>query len=303
MSASEKQHTGAPEKNERKRTEIVMLQQVRQWILITFGTMLIAASVFFFMMPSHLAVGSISGLAIVLSELTGFGVSAITLVLNIALLAVGMVMIGRDFGVKTIYTSLMLPVLLGVLERLFPHFSSIMGDPFLDMVCYLFLAAAGCAMLFNLNASSGGLDILAKILNKYFRMELGVAMSLTGICVALSAALVYDPKTVALSILGTYLFGLVLDHFIFGMNIKKRVCIMSDKREEITGFILNTLHSGASLYQAVGAYTGEVRQEIIVIVTKQEYIKLIGFISQTDPAAFVTVYNVNEVIYRPKNIL
>ena len=279
------------------------MKRVKEWVLITFGTMLIAASVFFFMMPSHLAVGSISGLAIVLCEITGFSVPVISMVLNIVLLAVGMVMIGRDFGVKTIYTSLSLPVMLEVLEYVFPHFASIMGDPFLDMVCYLFLAGVGCAILFNLNASSGGLDILAKILNKYFHMELGAAMSLTGVCVALSAALVYDPKTVALSILGTYLFGLVLDHFIFGMNIKKRVCIMSEKKDEITRFILDTLHSGASLYQAVGAYTGEVREEIIVIVTKQEYIKLISFVSQTDPAAFVTVYNVNEVIYRPKKIV
>ena len=280
-----------------------MLQKIWEWCLITVGAAITAAAVFFFLMPSHLAVGSISGLAIVLSELTGLGVSLITLALNIALLVVGLVLVGRDFGVKTIYTSLVLPVALGVLERMFPDFTSIMGDPFLDMVCYIFLAAAGCAMLFNLNASSGGLDIVAKILNKFFRMELGTAMSLTGACVALSAALVYDPKTVALSMLGTYLFGLILDHFIFGVNVKKRVCIMSDKRDEITDFILHTLHSGASLYQAVGAYTGEATEEIIVIVTKQEYIKLVSFIAQADPDAFVTVYNVNEVIYRPKKLI
>lgn len=280
-----------------------MLQKIWEWCLITVGAAITAAAVFFFLMPSHLAVGSISGLAIVLSELTGLGVSLITLALNIALLVVGLVLVGRDFGVKTIYTSLVLPAALGVLERMFPDFTSIMGDPFLDMVCYIFLAAAGCAMLFNLNASSGGLDIVAKILNKFFRMELGTAMSLTGACVALSAALVYDPKTVALSMLGTYLFGLILDHFIFGVNVKKRVCIMSDKRDEITDFILHTLHSGASLYQAVGAYTGEAKEEIIVIVTKQEYIKLVTFIAQADPDAFVTVYNVNEVIYRPKKLI
>ncbi len=280
-----------------------MLQKIWEWCLITVGAAITAAAVFFFLMPSHLAVGSISGLAIVLSELTGLGVSLITLALNIALLVVGLVLVGRDFGVKTIYPSLVLPAALGVLERMFPDFTSIMGDPFLDMVCYIFLAAAGCAMLFNLNASSGGLDIVAKILNKFFRMELGTAMSLTGACVALSAALVYDPKTVALSMLGTYLFGLILDHFIFGVNVKKRVCIMSDKRDEITDFILHTLHSGASLYQAVGAYTGEAKEEIIVIVTKQEYIKLVSFIAQADPDAFVTVYNVNEVIYRPKKLI
>ena len=119
------------------------MKRVTEWVFITFGTMLIAASVFFFMMPSHLAVGSVSGLAIVLSEITGLGVPLISMALNVVLLAVGMVMIGRDFGVKTIYTSLTLPVMLEGLELLFPDFASIMGDPFLDMVCYLFLAAAG----------------------------------------------------------------------------------------------------------------------------------------------------------------
>lgn len=278
------------------------MKRIWEWAIITLGAVIGALAVFFFLMPSHLAVGSVTGLAIVLSELTSLDVSLITLVLNVVLLIGGLVLIGRDFGVKTIYTSLFLPLALGVLERMFPDVQSIMGDPFLDMLCFIFLAGAGSAVLFNLNASSGGLDIVAKILNKYLRMELGTAISLSGICVALTAALVYDAKTVALSVLGTYLLGLALDHFIFGMNIKKRVCIMSEKQEEITRFILDTLHSGASLYQAVGAYTGEIRSEIIVIVTKQEYLKLINYISAADPSAFVTVYNVNEVIYRPKKL-
>ncbi len=278
------------------------MKRIWEWAIITLGAVIGALAVFFFLMPSHLAVDSVTGLAIVLSELTSLDVSLITLILNVVLLIGGLVLIGRDFGVKTIYTSLFLPLALGVLERMFPDVQSIMGNPFLDMLCFIFLAGAGSAVLFNLNASSGGLDIVAKILNKYLRMELGTAISLSGICVALTAALVYDAKTVALSVLGTYLLGLALDHFIFGMNIKKRVCIMSEKQEEITRFILDTLHSGASLYQAVGAYTGEIRSEIIVIVTKQEYLKLINYISAADPSAFVTVYNVNEVIYRPKKL-
>lgn len=280
-----------------------MIRWIREWILITLGALVSTFGVFFFLMPSHLAVGSVTGLAVVLSEVTSLDVSPITLGLNVALLIAGLILIGRDFGVKTIYTSLLLPLALGVLERMFPDFHSIMGDPFLDMICYIFLVGAGSAILFHLNASSGGLDIVAKILNKFFRMELGTAMSVSGIGIALTAVLVYDAKTVILSVLGTYLFGLVLDHFIFGMNIKKRVCIVSEKQKEITSFILDTLHSGASLYQAVGAYTGAVRNEIIVIVTKQEYLKLINYMSKIDPSAFVTVYNVNEVIYRPKKLL
>ena len=209
-------------------------------------------------------------------------------------------MIGRDFGIKTIYTSVLMPVVLAVLEILFPDMQSIMGDVFLDMLLYIFTVSIGLAILFNRNASSGGLDIIAKLLNKYLRMDLGKAMSLAGICTALTAALVYDAKTVLLSILGTYLNGIVLDHFIFGFNIKRRVCILSNKEADIEAFILHTLHSGATIYEPVGAYDHQIRREIITIVDKNEYIQLMNYISKTDPSAFVTVYNVNEVFYRPK---
>ncbi len=271
-----------------------------EWFIITFGTVIAASAVFFFLIPSHLAVGSISGLAIILANFIPLKISAITMGLNVALLVVGLILIGRDFGIKTIYTSVLMPVVLAVLEILFPDMQSIMGDVFLDMLLYIFTVSIGLAILFNRNASSGGLDIIAKLLNKYLRMDLGKAMSLAGICTALTAALVYDAKTVLLSILGTYLNGIVLDHFIFGFNIKRRVCILSNKEADIEAFILHTLHSGATIYEPVGAYDHQIRREIITIVDKNEYIQLMNYISKTDPSAFVTVYNVNEVFYRPK---
>ena len=271
-----------------------------EWFIITFGTVIAASAVFFFLIPSHLAVGSISGLAIILANFIPLKISAITMGLNVALLVVGLLLIGRDFGIKTIYTSVLMPVVLAVLEILFPDMQSIMGDVFLDMLLYIFTVSIGLAILFNRNASSGGLDIIAKLLNKYLRMDLGKAMSLAGICTALTAALVYDAKTVLLSILGTYLNGIVLDHFIFGFNIKRRVCILSNKEADIEAFILHTLHSGATIYEPVGAYDHQIRREIITIVDKNDYIQLMNYISKTDPSAFVTVYNVNEVFYRPK---
>ena len=271
-----------------------------EWFIITFGTVVAASAVFFFLIPSHLAVGSISGLAIILANFIPLKISAITMGLNVALLVVGLIFIGRDFGIKTIYTSVLMPVVLAVLEILFPDMQSIMGDGFLDMLRYIFTVSIGLAILFNRNASSGGLDIIAKLLNKYLRMDLGKAMSLAGICTALTAALVYDAKTVLLSILGTYLNGIVLDHFIFGFNIRRRVCILSNKEADIEAFILHTLHSGATIYEPVGAYDHQIRREIITIVDKNEYIQLMNYISKTDPSAFVTVYNVNEVFYRPK---
>ena len=274
-----------------------------EWISITVATAIVAAAVYFFLIPSQVPVGSISSLAMVLGTVIPLPISAITMALNVLLLLLGFLFIGREFGAKTVYTSLLLPTFLAVLEQLFPNYTSLMGDPFLDVVGYIFLVSIGLSMLFNRNASSGGLDIVAKFLNKYLHMELGRAMSLSGMCVALSAVLVYDGKTVVLSVLGTYFSGLVLDHFIFGAVVKRRVCIISEKEEEIRDFILHELHSGATIYQAVGAYNGQIRREIITIVDKAEYRQLMDFLAKVDRSAFITVYTVSEMFYRPKPFL
>lgn len=275
-------------------------ENIKDILAITFATFIVAAAVFFFLVPSHVTVGSISALAMILNNFIPLKISVITFIMNVVLLIFGFLFIGKDFGAKTVYTSILLPVFIGILEIIFPNNQSLTNDAFLDMISYIFVVSIGLAMLFNRNASSGGLDIIAKFLNKYFRMELGKAMSLAGMCAAFSSALVYDKKIVVLSILGTYLNGMVLDHFIFGANEKKRVCIISEKELEIQEFILHKLHSGATIYQAVGAYNNAPRNEIITIVNKNEYAQLMNYISKTDTNAFVTVYTVNEVIYKPK---
>lgn len=273
---------------------------MKEFIVITFATLIVSAAVFFFLIPSQVSVGSISGLAMILGNIIPLHISIITFILNGLLLIIGFLLIGKEFGAKTVYTSLLLPLFLRIFEIWFPDFSSINGDPFLDMVCYIFVVSIGLAILFRENASSGGLDIVAKLLNKYFRMDMGKAMALPGMCVALSSILFYDKKLVILSLLGTYLNGLVLDHFIFGLNLKKRVCIISEKEAEIRSFILNRLHSGATIYEGRGAYDGQPKTEIITIVDKNEYALLMSYLLKTDPSAFVTVYTVSEVIYRPK---
>ena len=276
------------------------IETIKEFLMITIATTIVAAAVFFFLVPSHVSVGSISGLAIVIGNFIALPISVMTMILNVALLIIGFLFVGREFGGKTIYTSILLPIVIGVFEKLFPNNVSITADPFLDMICYIFVVSIGLAMLFNRNASSGGLDIVAKLMNKFLHMDLGNAMSVSGMVVALSSALVYDKKIVVLSVLGTYLNGIVLDHFIFGFNLKKRVCIVSLKEEVIRKYILHELHSGATIYEAYGAYKLEPRREIITIVDKNEYAKLMTFIEKTDPAAFVTVYTVNKIIYRPK---
>ena len=272
----------------------------KEMAILTGAVAIIAAAVYFFLVPSHTSVSSISGLGIVLSNFVPLPLSAITMVLNIVLLIIGFFTCGREFGAKTVYTSVMLPVFLRFFERLFPDFCSMTDSQELDVLCYILVVSVGLSILFNRNASSGGLDIVAKIMNKYLHMELGKAMSLSGMCVALSAALVYDKKTVVLSILGTYFNGIVLDHFIFDNSIKRRVCIITEKEEALRQFIINDLHSGATMYEAIGAYNFEKHNEIITIVDKNEYQKLMNFINREDPKAFVTIYNVSSMHYQPK---
>ena len=273
---------------------------VKETVILTVAVAIIAAAVYFFLVPSHTSVSSISGLGIVLSNFVPLQLSAITMILNVVLLIIGFFTCGREFGVKTVYTSVMLPLFLRLFEIIFPDFGSMTDSQELDVLCYVLVVSVGLSILFNRNASSGGLDIVAKIMNKYLHMELGKAMSLSGMCVALSAALVYDKKTVVLSILGTYFNGIVLDHFIFDHNIKRRVCIITKKEEELRQFIVHDLHSGATIYEAIGAYKMEKRHEIITIVDKGEYQKLMKFINQEDPKAFITVYNVSNMRYQPK---
>lgn len=273
---------------------------VRELAILTGAVAIIAAAVYFFLVPSHASVSSISGLGIVLANFVPLPLSAITMILNVVLLVIGFLTCGREFGAKTVYTSILLPAFIGLFERLFPNLGSLTDSQELDVLCYILVVSVGLSILFNRNASSGGLDIVAKIMNKYLHMDLGKAMSLSGMCVALSAALVYDKKTVVLSVLGTYFNGLVLDHFIFDQNIKRRVCIITKKEEELRRFIIEDLHSGATVYESYGAYNMQKRREIITIVDKAEYQKLMSYMNREDPQAFITVYTVSDIRYQPK---
>ena len=273
---------------------------VRELAILTGAVAIIAAAVYFFLVPSHASVSSISGLGIVLANFVPLPLSAITMILNVVLLVIGFLTCGREFGAKTVYTSILLPAFIGLFERLFPNLGSLTDSQELDVLCYILVVSVGLSILFNRNASSGGLDIVAKIMNKYLHMDLGKAMSLSGMCVALSAALVYDKKTVVLSVLGTYFNGLVLDHFIFDHNIKRRVCIITGKEEELRRFIIEDLHSGATVYESYGAYNMQKRREIITIVDKAEYQKLMSYMNREDPQAFITVYTVSDMRYQPK---
>ena len=273
---------------------------LKETAVMTIAVGIIAAAVYFFLIPSQTSISSISALAIIIAHYVPLHVSTVTMILNVVLLLIGFVTCGKEFGAKTVYTSILLPVYLAVFEHVFPNFESLTNSSELDVLCYILVVSIGLSILFNMNASSGGLDIVAKIMNKYLHIELGKAMSISGMCVALSSALIYDKKAVVLSVLGTYFNGIVLDHFIFDNSIKRRVCIITEKEEALRQFIINDLHSGATMYEAIGAYNFEKHNEIITIVDKNEYQKLMNFINREDPKAFVTIYNVSSMHYQPK---
>ena len=282
------------------KKELTQKGIIREVVTLTVAVAIIAAAVYFFMVPSHATVSSISGLGIILTNFVPLQLSTITMILNVVLLIVGFITCGREFGAKTVYTSIALRLFIGLYERLFPNFESLTNSQELDVLCYILVVSVGLSILFNMNASSGGLDIVAKIMNKYLHIEMGRAMSIAGMCVAFSAVLVYDKKTVVLSILGTYFNGIVVDHFIFGQNLKRRVCIITKHEKELRQYILHELHSGATIYESIGAYNMEKRHEIITIVDKNEYQKLMNYINKLDPKAFITVYTVSDMRYQPK---
>ena len=285
--------------NEKKKI-CCTFENVKEVAVMSVAVGIIASAVYFFLIPSQTSISSVSALAIILAHYVPLPVSSVTMILNVVLLVIGFLTCGKEFGAKTLYTSILLPLYLAVFEKIFPDFQSLTESTELDVLCYILVVSIGLGILFNMNASSGGLDIVAKMMNKYLHIELGKAMSISGMCVALSSALIYDKKAVVLSILGTYFNGIVLDHFIFGQNVKRRVCIITKYEQEVREFILHELHSGATFYEAIGAYNMEKYREIITIVDKNEYQKLMNYIIHKDPEAFVTVYTVADMRYRPK---
>ena len=271
-------------------------KKIKEYVIITLGTLIVSMAVYFFLLPSNVVVGSLSGLVMVLATFIPLKISVMTFILNAVLLVVGFLFIGKEFGAKTVHTSLLMPIFLYVFELIFPNNKSLTNDVVLDTICYILVVSVGLALLFNANASSGGLDIVAKLLNKYLHIEIGKAMTLAGMCTAISSIFVYDTKTLVLSILGTYANGIVLDHFIDGFNRRKRICILTEQYKELQNFIVHELHRGVTLYPAIGGYNNEEKIELVTILTRNEYAEVLNYLHSVDENAFVTVSTVNEVI-------
>lgn len=269
---------------------------LKEGLLITVAMLIVSAAVYFFMVPSKIVVGSVSGLAMVLAELLHMQMSTITFILNVVLLIAGFIFIGKEFGAKTIYTSLLLPVFLWVFEQIVPVTESLTGNSVYDLVAYILIIALGQAILFNANASSGGLDVVAKIISKYTHAEIGKAVTVSGLVTAFTSIFVYDVGTLIVSILGTYANGIAVDYFIDGFNKRKKICILSDEYEEIQRYIMQELKRGVTIYKARGGYDGQEKTELVTIMTPNEYKQLLNYLHKSEFQAFMTIYNVSQVI-------
>lgn len=269
---------------------------IKEIIVMFVGMFLMSAAVYYLMMPNDLVLGSLSGLVMVLAKVIPLKISTLTLILNILLLIAGYVFIGKDFGLKTVLTSLMLPMYLRIFEIITPNTESLSGNLVIDLVCFMVLISSGQALLFNMNASSGGIDVIVKILNKYLGLKMGQGLTIAGFVIAFTSIFVYDRQTMVISLVGTYIYGIVLDRFCDGFHVRKKVCILSEKYQNIQEYIVRELNRGATLYHAYGGVNHTEHMEVVTILEKSEYGKLISYIHQEDASAFVTVSTINEVI-------
>lgn len=319
----------------------------KELVLMTVGITIGAAAVYYFLMPSHLIIGTISGLSIVLNTLLGGTADTFSywvMGINAFLLICAFLLIGNEFGAKTVYTAMILGPLTQLLDRIYPYTNFThqvvdnpdvlaqlkagievidpngnpyllsrtgevleqvrdsvmsaglgMGDVWFDLVCFVFLLSTSQAIEFSINASTGGLDILAKIINKFLHFDIGTSVSIGGALICCSAFLINDFRMVVIGLIGTWINGLVIDYFMASLSRRKRVCIISSEHEKIRSFIINDLVRGCSLYHLEGGYSGQEQIEIQTLLTQDEFSSLRKFMKDNDIHAFTTAGNCSEV--------
>lgn len=275
--------------------------------IMTFGMLISAAAVNYFLIPSKLIVGSISGLSIVISgifELFGMAVkvSTVIVIINAILLILAYILIDKEFGIKTVYTALILGPLMDLWEKILPASNlltdgstSVMGDIWLDLCCFVLLLSAAQAILFHINASTGGLDILAKIVNKYLHFDIGASISVAGAIICCTAFAINPFRMVVVGLIGTWINGIVVDYFTASINKRKRVCIISSSHEILRKYIIEDLNRGCSLYNVTGGYSGKENIEIQALLTQDEFSSLMNFMKKNDIHGFITAGNVSEI--------
>ena len=279
----------------------------KELFIMTVAMLIAAAAVYYFLMPSNLIIGSITGLSMVISGLFGLAgltvkVSVVVTIINALLLVMAWFLIGREFGAKTVYTALILGPFIEFWEKVLPvsrimepGATSVMGDPWFDLLCFVLVLSASQTILFNINASTGGLDILAKIVNKYLHFDIGTSVTVAGALICCTAFFINPFRLVIIGLIGTWINGLALDYFTASLNRRKRVCIISSRYEELRKYIIEELQRGCSLYNVTGGYNGHQNIEIQALLTQDEFASLMNFMKKNDIHGFITAGNVSEI--------
>lgn len=282
----------------------------KEILVVIAGTFVAAVAVEYFIIPSKLILGSVAGLSIVLSTiLEGMGIafkaSTLILLINAFLIVLAIVFLGKEVGAKTVVASLLIGPFIDLLDRTYPYtrmiqpgFSSVMGDPVVDLLAFVLLIGASQAILFRINASTGGLDIVAMIISKYLHWDMGPSVTVSGIIVCLMGAFIHPVNMVILGVIGTWMNGVVVDYFTASLNRRKRVCIISPEYDRIRQYIIGDLQRGCSLFTLKGGYSGEEGVEVQALLTNSEFAKLMEFIRKNDINAFATAGNCSEVYGR-----
>ena len=280
-------------------------------IIMTLGMLLTAAAVYYFLVPSKLIVGTISGLSIVLCGIFDnmgihLSLSVVIMVINAILLILAYFLIGKEFGLKTVYSAMILGPLTDFWDAVLPWQTfatpnpitgaeSVMGDPWFDLCCFVLMLSAAQALMFSINASTGGLDILAKIVNKYMHFDIGKSVSIAGAIICLSAFAINPFRMVVIGLIGTWINGLVVDYFTASLNNRKRVCVVTKDYDRVRRYIIDDLKRGCTLYEVIGGYTNEKSIELETLLTKDEFSSLMEFLNKNEINAFTTAGNVSEV--------
>ena len=272
-------------------------QVIREWLLLTLGTILTSAGVYLFKVPNNFSTGGVSGISVVLGHyFPGITPGDFVMVINMALLLIGFLVFGRSFGVRTAYVSTLMSTLIWVWERVIPLTQPMTSQPLMELIFAVGLPAVGSAILFNLDASSGGTDIVAMILKKYTSLNIGNALMVSDCVITLMACVAFGMETGLFSVLGLLMKCLLVDMVLENIRIHKYFHIITTKPEQIADYVNNTLHRGATELRGEGSYTHEGRTVLMTVMNRREAIMLRRYVRQVDPHAFVLIMNTGDII-------
>ena len=274
----------------------VVIDKLKEYSMLTIATILLVVGVYVFKFPNNFSFGGVTGISVILAKVFHLSAGTYNFIINVALLVLGFIFLGASFGIKTVYVSLLSSLGLSALEKFFPMSHPLTSQPVLELVFAIVLPALSAAILFNMDASGGGTDIIAMILKKYTHFDLGMALFLVEVLITLAAFIVFDPETGLFSFCGLMAKSLVIDSAIENINLCKYFTIICNNPEPICDFIHTELDRSATVYQAQGAYSHQNKSVILTVMRRSQAVELRNFVKKTEPTAFIMITNSSEII-------